>query len=501
MQVSLFSSSTNERRFIYLLCVLAMIRIFLFNAAYPMFNPIDELQHFDTIIKHAKGEIYNSANINHFVDPWSAKVRLLYASPEYMGKVTDNISPAYRNMDNYTADTIAENSFRSLTNFEIHSPPIYYLIAAQWYKIGNRIISNDGFLLYWLRFLNVIFYGFFILLSYRFCKAIYPENKHIRIGVATILTVFPNDVFYTLNSDVISPIFCLLALYMLFQIIKHDHNIFYYAITGFAISSTILVKLTNMPTYVLSAFLILIIIYQAIKVNKLKTNLWHFIALISCSLIPVMLWMGCNLYYLGDMTGTADKLEYLTITKKSFPEWFNHPIFRLEGLFSTAKHFNILIDSFWHGEIFWGMRSTAPYLADIFYTITSILFITAAFVKLYAEMKTQFSSKYLYRLSFFILLILSIGYLIFLSIQFDFGQCYSPSRADPFFDKGRLIIGCLVPFLILYLEGLLFILDKLKFKTSFFVYIGTICIIILIFSSISSYDIFKSKFNWYHMFS
>jgi hypothetical protein len=44
-----------ERRLILALCVIAALRVFVFSAAFPFFNNVDEQAHVDLAIKYAHG--------------------------------------------------------------------------------------------------------------------------------------------------------------------------------------------------------------------------------------------------------------------------------------------------------------------------------------------------------------------------------------------------------------------------------------------------------------
>lgn len=496
---SALANSSNERRFFLAICLFAMFRIFLLNAAYPLFTPVDEIQHFDTIVKHAQSNIYNRGKSDFNLNIWSAKMWVLYGSPEYMHVVPKDSVPPYREMKEPVAQATAKKVVGLLPNHEIHSPPIYYFISALWLNIGSYLISNDGFLLYWLRFMNVFFYGLLLWLAYLFCNIIFPDDDGIRIGIPMIMAVFPNDIFFSLNSDVFSPLFCLMVFYTVFNIATSERSILYYGMTGLAIAATVLVKLTNFPVFVLALGVVIISLYRRIRGGKLALYVWHFAALMSAALVPFLVWMGWNAYALGDLMGTESKLRVFSMSKKPFLEWFNHPLFTIDGLKTVAANVNILIDSFWHGEVVWGMRTTAPYMADLFYTLTSVVFIASAIVKLYSTRKNVISSSYLFRLSSVVLLGLYISFLLVLSIQFDFGNSYDPSRENPFFNKGRFIIGGLVPFLILYVDGLLYLLAKTKLKMNPLYPVATVCVMMVVFSIISSYKIFGSSWNWFHL--
>ncbi len=56
----------------------------------------------------------------------------------------------------------------------------------------------------------------------------------------------------------------------------------------------------------------------------------------------------------------------------------------------------------------------------------------------------------------------SVAFLAITSMAFDFGACFYPSRAHPFFTSGRLITGALIPFVILYVHGLDRVLARMK---------------------------------------
>ena len=48
-----------------------------------------------------------------------------------------------------------ETIWRAQPNHESLQPPLYYALAGLWWRIGKECGLHDGFLLYWIRFLNV----------------------------------------------------------------------------------------------------------------------------------------------------------------------------------------------------------------------------------------------------------------------------------------------------------------------------------------------------------
>ena len=53
-------------------------------------------------------------------------------------------------------------------------------------------------------------------------------------------------------------------------------------------------------------------------------------------------------------------------------------------------------------------------------------------------------------------------FLALLSIQFDFGNSTGPSRVHPYFTAGRLLSGALIPFALMYVYGIAFLLRRAK---------------------------------------
>ena len=74
----------NKLRWIVLgLCVLAAIRVFVFAAAFPFFNNVDEQAHVDLVVKYSHG------NIPRGIEPFAPEAALyfaVYSTPEYFVK-------------------------------------------------------------------------------------------------------------------------------------------------------------------------------------------------------------------------------------------------------------------------------------------------------------------------------------------------------------------------------------------------------------------------------
>ena len=86
----------------------------------------------------------------------------------------------------------------------------------------------------------------------------------------------------------------------------------------------------------------------------------------------------------------------------------------------------------------------------------------------------------------------------FLSIIYDFHDCFYPSREHPYFTSGRLLLGALIPFLLLFVFGLDRTLSRFSNQAKFFMLTGII--LFMLASEISiDWPIFPDPYNWFHM--
>src|ERR1035441_2973422 len=71
-------SESQERSIVWLLCLLAAIHVFVFSAAAPFFNNVDEQIHFDLAVKYSQGHIPRSLEpVSTEVVPYAS----FYGSP------------------------------------------------------------------------------------------------------------------------------------------------------------------------------------------------------------------------------------------------------------------------------------------------------------------------------------------------------------------------------------------------------------------------------------
>jgi hypothetical protein len=490
-------TNRNERLLIPLLCFIATLRVLVFSAAFPFFSNIDEDLHFDLVTQ------YSHAQLPHGFDRLQEETLnwiVPYASPEFLftadrfpeGKFPSPIwKQSWSQIEREVVVTRA--AWSSEVNFESSQPPLYYTLASLWWWIGKHVGLTGLQSLYWIRFLNGLVIALVVLLSYLVARIIAPDRVELRVGVPLLVAFIPQNVFYAMNNDVLSPV-CFGALFLcVLQWLRTNRpTLFLGALTGLTIAATYLTKLSNLPLVVVALVAIVAKLASAIR-QKPQTALIAFAALILCAAIPMGGWMVWTKYEFGDLTGSAAKITLLGWTHKPFSDWWQHPIFTLRGFWVFWWD---LITSFWRGEVKWhGQLLNCP-VADGFYATSSLVLLGAALVGL--RKKTDLSTCQRQAIAVAALgFIASAGFLALLSIQFDFGNCVNPSRAHPYFASGRLLSGALIPFALFYVYGIAWLFRRIN--TALPLVVLSVVVAFLITSEIVVNRVaFTSEHNLFH---
>jgi hypothetical protein len=312
-----------------------------------------------------------------------------------------------------------------------------------------------------------------------------------------MLATFPQDVMYTINNDILSPLFFTLAFFCLIEIyLSETESYKLYLIAGGMTACALLTKVSNVAILGLFGFILLLRIRKVAKLKSLRMEFPKIVLTFSVAIIPIALWLGRNYFILGDITSSSEKIKMLGWTTKPFGEMWGHPIFSLYGMITF---WNDLMATFWRGELVWFKTRLASHACDVFYSISSFLFIVIAGIGLiWHRQKDSAVERFSYSMSFFVIG-LSVAFLIMISISYDFDGCWYPSREYPYFTSGRLISGVMVPFLILYINGLNYVLSRLGLSRYWVVAVLTIAVLVTASEVILSYPVFKSQYNWFRI--
>jgi Predicted membrane protein (DUF2142) len=492
-------SSSYEFWWVIGFCLFAALRVLFFSAASPFFNNVDERRHFDLVMKYASAHVPRGAEL---ISPATLPYLSCYASPEFLSAPEQFEGGYYGPMWTHPAEEVAptrariEEIWGRTPNQECSQPPLYYGAAAVWFHIGQWIGLTGGTLLYWVRFLNAALAAVLVWLAYVAARMIFPDQLGLRLGVPLLIASIPQDTFYGIDNDVLSPVSFGIAFICLIRWPSKDPpSVALGAATGFTIAATYLTKLGNLPLILVAIGAIVWRCTQQARSGKLRGAIPSLGALAFCAGIPILAWMLWLKSHFGDFTGAASKAKLLGWTAKAFAEWWSHPIFTLSGAWMFLSE---LIASFWRGEFMWHAHTIGFKEMDLFYVFSSLGLIVVTVVSLLrdgadAAGKVQRRAVWICAACF----IVGIGFLAFLSLQFDFGACINPSRERPYFFQGRLLSGAMIPFAIVYVYGWYRLLRGSPVLV--LAAVSAIATTISISDFLASDGAFSSAYNFFHI--
>lgn len=477
----------------------AALRVLVFSAAFPFFNNVDERRHFDLVMKYAHGDVPRGAEL---ISPAALPYLSRYASPEFLSAPEDYEGGYYGPMWKHPAEEVAptiariEEIWGRTPNQESSQPPLYYVLSAAWFHAGQWFGMKDGSALYWVRFLNVAFVGALVWLAYVAARMIFPDQVALRLGIPLLIASIPQDAFYGIDNDVLSPIcFGLTFICLLGWVRSNPSNIGLGIATGLCIAATYLTKLSNLPLILVAIGVLAWRYLDQARCGKLRREIPALCALVACAAIPSIAWMLWMKFHFGDFTGAASKARLLGWTGKSFSEWWSHPIFTVSGSWIFLSE---LIASFWRGEFTWHAHTIGFAGMDLFYILSSGGLVLVAIISLLQKgarnlSETQRGALWMAAACF----VASAVFLALLSLQFDFGACINPSRERPYFFQGRLMAGAMIPFAMLYVYGL----NRLLRARSALVLATIVAMALAISASelLANRVAFSSAYNWFHM--
>jgi hypothetical protein len=381
-------------------------------------------------------------------------------------------------------------------NHEASQPPLYYTVAGLWWRAGKLCGFHGGFLLYWLRFLNLVFVAALVWLGYVAARLVFPGERFLRLGVPALLAFFPQTAFYSIQNDVLSPVCFGAAFILLVQLDRAEMpGVRLGTATGLALAATFLTKFSNLPLLVVAALFIGFKIRQLTRAGTLRAAGPALLALALCAGLPMLVWLAWCKYNFGDFTGTAAKIQLLGWTHKPFGEWWHHPIFTPPGF---GTFISKLMARFWRGEFLWHGQALASPVVDAIYAISSVCLVVLALAGLRPQSTATESQRHALWSGFWSFTA-AIAFLGFLSLIYDFHNCVYPSREHPYFLSGRLMLGALIPFVMLYVYGLDRALGCAKCNWIRPLALAGIILFMLASEIATDWPVFSSQYNWFHM--
>jgi Predicted membrane protein (DUF2142) len=255
-------TNTRESILICLLCFAAALRVFIFSAAFPFFSNVDEYLHFDLITQYSRGHVPRSfERLNEEALDWIVP----YASPEFRSPPEEFQNgrfptPLWKQSGSEVEPEMAATkaAWSGQVNFESSQPPLYYIVTSVWWSLAKYVGLVGIQALYWIRFINVLLIALVVWLSYVTARMIAPGRVEFCLGVPLLVAVIPQNVFYLINNDILSPLsFGVLFLFVLQWLRAESGSLCLGAVTGSAVAAAYLTKLSNVPLIAVALVVIL----------------------------------------------------------------------------------------------------------------------------------------------------------------------------------------------------------------------------------------------------
>ncbi len=280
------------------LCMAAAIRVFVFAAAFPFFNNVDEQAHVDLVLKYAQAKPPRS------IEPFASEAALyfaVYSTPEYFvgpEQYGGQYPPPNWLLPREQLQTILDDEvpfWESRLNHESGEPPLYYALAGGWMNVGHFLGLRGLSLLYWVRFLNIGLAATLVWFGFAATRSTFPDNQFLQLGVPALLATWPQSAFYSIQGDALSPLCFGIAFLGLAKLLQSERVRIAVAIwTGLAIAAACLVKTSNLPLPLIAVAAI------ALKTVRGARN---------GSLRPRLITLGVFLLSVGLPLGNRNQIE------------------------------------------------------------------------------------------------------------------------------------------------------------------------------------------------
>ena len=501
-QVSTPASQTEakERSVVLLLCFLAALHVFVFAAAFPFFNVVDEQLHVDLVVHYSHGDVPRALSAP---DSEALPYLIGFGTLEYLYPPTalpgGHIPPPLWKQPLETAAPFLaarETQWKNHINHEASQPPLYYSLAGAWWRLGKLLGFGGAAQLYWLRFLNLPLVAGIAWLGWFTARRIFPDNKFIRLAVPALVAFLPQTIFYAVNNDILAPLTFGAVFVLLLKVWSAERLTPRLAVTtGLAFAAAYLTKTSNLPLLAVAALFLLLKVFLLARKGRMPASIFPLLMLILTAGLPMAGWMiWCKIHF-GDFTGSDQKIQFLNWRPMPLAEWFHHPLFTPSGAWYFISR---NLSTFWQGEFMWERQPLALPAVDLTYVALTLGVLALTLVALPLR-PSPFSSIQRTAIGLgFACVLAAFTFFAWLSVRYDFQDCFYPSRARPFFVSGRLMLGMLIPFLLLIACGLDRLVRRFQAATKF----TLLCALLgfMLASEITiDWAIFPNEYNWFHL--
>jgi hypothetical protein len=491
---SLAPHERRETALVAMLAGLAALRVACFAAAFPFFANVDEQKHVDMVLKYADGFLPEPGRDAY--QPEMGRLLGMYGSPEYLLLPSEPAPPpAWRRApaDMFGVIEASERFLAERANKEAEQPPVYYLVAGGWLRLGRGLGLEGARLLYFVRALGPLVAGALVLVAHRLVRDLYRDEALVRWGVPLLAAVFPQDTLFYVTPDVLSPLLGGLCFAFSLTLARRpESGGLAYAAAGLTLAAALLTKWTNAALWAVALAASLHALAHASPPAAARRFGWKLALQWTLALAPVLWWCERSLRLYGDPTGSALKVARLGWGRKPLADWLDHPLFSPAGFAEFATG---LVPTFWRGELAWHRTDLALSPIDALYTASTFLLLALALAGLRGREPGRFLAEGLATVAVAVATVL----LALLSLAFVFDATTNPSASRPYFIQGRLISGVLLPFLLVYVRGLEVATARLPARWLGGALLVSLALAVFVSELALTWPVFASEYNAFHL--
>jgi hypothetical protein len=429
----------NEIILVAVLAALAAVRVAVFITL-PIFGPTDETQHFDDVIRYSRGDIPRAIGpCSRELFEWTP----VFINPDYWFDPERTTIPK-TDVESYNASVIRavlDGQVPTPPNHELLEPPLYYIVAGAWLRVGE-VFGMRGFeLVYWVRALHIVITAAIVLIGYSAAAAVFPGNALVRLGTAALLATWPQDALYAVTNDALVPVCAGVAFLGLTKWSTGGWNpTRAAAVVAASLAATLLTKVTAAP----------IVAVMVVAALCLALSDWRTFIPLTVAGLVVALWLCWNKMTFGYWTGSMPKLQSFDFSVKPIGRWGESTLWTWRG---AKDYWSELIANFWRGEMIWHGKQIGAKLMDRVYLFATVaVILTAALSLLRNPSASQWTAVSIGAWGF----LGSAMYLVVATFTIDFGPKGTPSPyySFPGFVNARLMDGVMIPFAVMFAYGL-----------------------------------------------
>jgi hypothetical protein len=445
------------------------------------------------------------------LSPATVDALLWLSSPEYLrspsempgGRVPTPAEKAQRLAESGDLTARARRQAGAMASLQHSGPPLYYLVAGAWYRLGRALGFDPRGALYFVRWLDALVAAALVGGSYAILRRLAPDDPMLRLGAPALLAFFPNDFQYSISNDALSPLLgagCFAGFVAIARSAPLRAGV---ALgTGACVAAAFLNKYSNLFLVGVGAVAVALRGRGRWRRGARAAELRGLAALATAAALPPLAWVARNVLVVGSATGQHHKIERAGWDWKPVSEWLDHPIFTAEGFGTWIAHFFTVL---WSGEIAWAGAPLRLAWLDAFYAATSLALLGLAAAGFAARRPAALFARTPDRPVLDGLALaqvaLGVGMLGFLSILFRFGRDSLPNEDFPYFASGRYVGSILLPFALLFVRGLQVLAAPLPAAwrvPACSALLAAIGIVVTVAEGSLAAPVFASPWNWFH---